>query len=164
MESSVVRGEQRAGGRMTLGHRVASILRWLFRRNEIEQEMDDELQAFVDMAAADNVRDGASPADARRMAVLDLGGVEQTKERVRSARYGAWLDEVARDVRSALRVCARSPGFSAVVVITLALGVGANTAIFSVINALMLRSLPVREPEQLVEPLFKYPRDLRLNS
>jgi hypothetical protein len=90
--------------------------------------------------------------------------LEQTKERVRSARYGAWLDEVAQDVRYALRMCARSPGFGAVVVITLALGIGASTAIFSVINVLMLRSLPVREPEQLVEPLFKYPRDPRLND
>jgi len=149
---------------MILLHRLASIVRWLVHRNGAEQDLDDELQAFVDMAAADNVRDGAAPVDARRIAVLDLGGVEQTKERVRSARYGAWLDEVARDVRYALRMCARSPSFSAIVVITLALGIGANTAIFSVINALMLRSLPVREPGQLVEPLFKYPRDPRLNS
>src|SRR5437879_1177750 len=143
---------------MTFLHRLASIVRWLVHRNSAEQDLDDEVHAFVDMAAADRMREGASPADARRMAVLDLGGVEQTKEGVRSARYGAWLDEIGRDVRYAVRTCARNPGFSAIVVLTLAFGIGANTAIFSLVNALILRSLPVRHPEQLVEILFKYPR------
>jgi len=64
---------------MILLHRLASIVHWLVHRNGAEQDLDDELQAFVDMAAADNVRDGAAPVDARRIAVLDLGGVEQTK-------------------------------------------------------------------------------------
>src|SRR4051812_45773153 len=80
-----------------------------------------------------------------------------------AGRRGAWLDDVWRDVRYALRMFARNPGFSAVVVTTLALGVGANTAIFSLVDTLMFRSLPVRQPEQLVELLFKYPRDPRLN-
>jgi predicted permease len=75
-----------------------------------------------------------------------------------------WLDELCGDLRYAFRTSIRSPGFSTVVVATLALGIGANTAIFSVINALMLRSLPVYAPEQLVEPLFKYPKDPRLND
>jgi predicted permease len=148
---------------MTLPHRLASILRWIVSRDRAEQDLHDDVQAFVDMAAADKMRDGASPAEARRSAVIDLGGVEQTKERVRSARHGAWLDDVGRDVRYALRTCARSPGFTSVVVITLALGIGANTAIFSLVDTLMLRSLPVRQPERLVELLFKYPRDPRLN-
>jgi len=148
---------------MTLLHRVASILRWIVRRDDAEQDLRDEMQAFVEMAAADKMRDGASAAEAQRMAVLDLGGVEQTKERVRAGRHGAWLDDVGRDIRYALRTFARNPGFSAVVVTTLALGVGANTAIFSLVDTLMLRSLPVRQPEQLVELLFKYPRDPRLN-
>jgi putative ABC transport system permease protein len=145
-------------------HRLASTVRWLVHRNSHEQDLKDEIQAFVDMAAADRMRDGTPPDDARRMAVLDLGGVEQTKERIRSARYGAWLDEIERDIRYAVRTCARNPGFSAVVVLTLALGIGANTAIFSLVNALILRSLPVRHPEQLVEMLFKYPGDPRMNN
>jgi predicted permease len=136
---------------MTFLHRLASIVRWLVHRHRAEQDLDDELHAFVDMAAVDRLRDGASPADARRMAVLDLGGVEQTKERVRSARYGAWLDDIARDVRYALRMCARSPGFSAVVIITLALGIGANTAIFSLWYTVLHASLPrVDDPTGLV--------------
>jgi len=135
---------------MTLIHRFASILRWLVHRNRAEQDLNDELQAFVDMAAADKVRDGAPPTEARRLAVLDLGGIEQTKEHVRSARHGAWLDEVGRDVRYALRMCARNPGFSAIVIITLALGIGANTAVFSVVDAVLLRPLAYTEPERLV--------------
>src|SRR5438552_17152488 len=85
------------------------------------------------------------------------------KERVRTGRHGAWLDDLGRDLRYAFRICSRNPGFSAVIIITLALGIGANTAIFSLVDTLMLRSLPVRQPEQLVELLFKYPRDPRLN-
>jgi len=82
---------------------------------------------------------------------------------VRASRSGAWLDDLRRDLRYGLRICSRNPGFSAVIIITLALGIGANTAIFSLVDTLMLRSLPVRQPEQLVELLFKYPRDPRLN-
>ena len=135
----------------TLVHRIVSIFYWLIRRKKVDQELNDELETFVQMAAADQIRDGASPEEARRLALIHLGGVEQAKERVRTARHGAWLDEVGRDVRYAARNCASNPGFTIVVVLTLALGIGANTAIFSLIDALMLRSLPVRDPQQLVQ-------------
>jgi predicted permease len=135
---------------MMLLHRIASVLRWLIYRGRAEQDLNDELQAFIDMAAADKIRDGASPVEARRMAVLHLGGVEQVKDRVRTARHGAWLDEVGRDVRYGFRVCARNPGATAVAVMTLALGIGANTAIFSLADAVVLRQLPVSDAEDLV--------------
>lgn len=135
---------------MTLLHRLASIWRWMVRRDQAEQDLDDEMRAFVEMAVADNVRDGMTAADARRRAVLDLGGVEQAKERVRADRHGAWLDHVARDVRYALRTCARNPAFSVVVVITLALGIGMTTAVFTVVNGVLLRPLPYRDPDRLV--------------
>ena len=135
---------------MTLLHRLASILRWIVGRDKAEHDLDDEMRAFVEMAAADKMRNGASAADARRMAVLDLGGVEQTKERVRAGRHGAWLDSVGRDVRYALRTCARNPAFSVVVVITLALGIGMTTAVFTVVNGVLLRPLPYRDPDRLV--------------
>jgi hypothetical protein len=77
-------------------HRLASVVRWTVHKDQAERDLNDELEAFVDMAAADGMREGKGSAEARRGAVLDLGGVEQTKGRVRSARHGAWLDEVGR--------------------------------------------------------------------
>jgi putative ABC transport system permease protein len=136
---------------VTLLHRLASVLRWIVSRNRSEIDLNDELQAFLDMAAADRARDGVGPAEARRLAALELGGIEQVKERVRVARHGGWIDEIGRDVRYAVRNSASNPGFTIVVVLTLALGIGANTAIFSLIDAVMLRSLPVRDPQRLVQ-------------
>jgi len=120
---------------MTLLHRLVSIVRWLVRRNQAERDLNDELEAFVDMAAADQIRDGATLAEARRRAALQLGGLEQAKERVRGGRHGAWLDVVGRDVRYGLRQVRRNPAFSAIAIATLALGIGGTTAMFSVFDA-----------------------------
>ncbi len=139
---------------MTLLHRLASVVRWIIRRDQAERDLNDEMQAFVELSAAEKVRDGIPPARARRLAVLELGGVEQTKERVRTSRHGAWLDEAAQDVRYAVRVFRGHPGFTFVIVLTLALGIGANTAIFSLIDALTLRWLPVRDPQELVQVML----------
>jgi putative ABC transport system permease protein len=134
---------------MTWLHRLASILTWSFNRDRAEQQLDSELQTFVDMSAAEKVRDGIAPAEARRLARLELGGIEQAKERVRTARHGASLDEVGRDVRYALRMFAAHRTFTAIVVLTLALGIGANTAIFSIVDGLLLRRLPVKDADRL---------------
>ena len=142
---------------MTLLHRLVSIARWILRREHSERDLDAELQAFIDLSAADKTREGVALADARRLAVLEIGGVEQVKERVRTGRHGGTLDEIGRDIRYAFRMLTRNPGFSAVVVVTLALGIGANTAIFSLIDALMLRSLPVRNPHELVQLTMRLP-------
>ena len=135
---------------MTLLHRLASIVRWIFRRNQAERDLNDELQTFVDMAAADEIRDGATGAEARRRAAVQLGGMEQAKERVRGARHGAWLDVAGRDVRYGLRQVRRNPAFSAIAIATLALGIGGTTAMFSVFDAVLVRPLPYADADRLV--------------
>jgi putative ABC transport system permease protein len=135
---------------VTLLHRLMSILRWWLRRQKAERDLNDELQTFVEMAAADHVRDGSTPAEARRQAILELGGLEQAKERVRTGRHGAWLDSLGQDVRYGLRQVRRSPGFSAIAIATLALGLGLTTAIFGVFNAVLLRPLSYPNPERLM--------------
>jgi putative ABC transport system permease protein len=135
---------------MKLLHRLVSVVRWIAHRDKAEQGLHDELQSFVDMAAADQVRDGAPPADARRLAMLQLGGVEQAKERVRTARHGAWVDEFGRDVLHGLRQLRRAPVFAITVIVTLALGIGANTLAFSIVHAVLVRELPYRNPDRIV--------------
>lgn len=136
---------------MSLFNRLRSILSWTVRRSRAEARLDEEIETFLDMSAADKMRDGVPPEEARRLARLELGGAEQVKEAVRTYRHGALLDECGRDLRYALRMFARNPAFTAVILLTLALGIGANTAIFSLIDALMLRSLPVSKPHELVQ-------------
>jgi predicted permease len=130
--------------------RLASIAGGMFRRRRAEAQLDEELRVYLDMAAAEKVRGGQTSEDARREAALDLGGLEQAKERVRTERHGWRLDEIGRDLRYGSRLFLRSPGFTAVVLVTLALGIGANTATFSLLDALLLRTLPVRNPQELL--------------
>ena len=142
---------------MKLLHRLRSVVHWILRRSEAEQRLDDELQSFLDMSVAEKIADGLSPADAHRLARLELGGVEQVKEHVRTERHGAGLDEVVRDIRYACRLFLRNPAFTCTVVLTLALGIGANTAIFTLIDALMLRWLPVHAPQELLQVSLQSP-------
>jgi predicted permease len=135
---------------MTILHRLASVVRWMVSRTKAETDLNDELQTFVDMAAADHVRNGATPAEARRQAMLQVGGVEQAKERVRTDRHGAWLDAVGRDVRHGLRQVRRDPAFSTVAIATLALGIGGITAMFSAFDAVLIRPMPYTDADRLV--------------
>ncbi len=132
-------------------HRLRSIVHWIVHRSAAEQRLDDELQSFLDMSVAEKIADGRSPAEARRLARLELGGVEQVKEHVRTERHGGRLDEISRDMLYGLRLFNSNRSFTCTVVLTLALGIGANTAIFTLIDALTLRWLPVREPQKLLQ-------------
>src|SRR5690242_1717269 len=127
----------------------ATRLAALFHKRQLEREMDEEMRAHLEMLAEENVRRGMSREKAHCAALRDFGGIEQTREAYREQRGISMLEKFIQDVRYGLRKLAKNPGFTAVVVLSLALGIGANTAIFSLIDAVMLKMLPVMEPERL---------------
>jgi putative ABC transport system permease protein len=149
---------------MTILAWVKSLSRNLFRKQRANDELDDEVRGYVEILAEEKMRAGMNPEEARRAARIELGGVEQVKESVREIRAGVWLETFVQDLRYAARMLRRTPGFTAIAVLTLGLGIGANTAIFSFIDAVLYKPLPVKSPEQIVDIYnFEGKNDIDIN-
>ena len=123
----------------------------LFRKQRREKDLDAEMDSHLQLHIEDNLRAGMNAAEARRQALMKLGGVEQTKEMVRDRRGLPLLDTLLQDLRFAFRMLLKNPGFTAIAILTLVVGIAATTAIFSVVYGVLLRPLPYPNPDQILQ-------------
>ncbi|HEV8215307.1 MAG TPA: ABC transporter permease, partial [Gemmatimonadaceae bacterium] len=142
---------------MSLFTHLRSSVRNVAGRSAVEQELDAELESYIDLLTAEYIKAGAAPEEARRAALIKVGGVEQVKDRVRDERPGMMFENALRDLRYGFRLMRRSPGFATIAVVTIALGIGATSAIFSVINAVALKPLPYPAADRLQYITSQFP-------
>src|SRR5687768_4939872 len=130
--------------------RLVSLWRNLRHRDRVERDLDDEMHATLDLLIDEKVAAGLEPREARRRAMIELNRIEPIKEQVRDIRTGMLIDTLIQDVKYAWRHMRRAPGFAAAAILTLAFGIGANTAMFTMLNAIALKRLAIADPDQLL--------------
>jgi putative ABC transport system permease protein len=148
---------------MSMVSRLRKLVANLIRRDRVERDLDDEVRAHISMLVDEKIASGLTPEQARRDALMEFGGVDQVKEQVRDVRMGSIIEQVWQDTRYALRMLRKNPTFTAIVVITLALGIGVNTAIFSLVDGILFRPLPYAQPDRLIK-LVQSQRQLGLEN
>ncbi len=141
-----------------------TLCRNLLTKKRVDQELEEELRSYVELVAHEKVRCGTEAERALREARRDLGNVETVKESIRDIRKGVYVDTFIQDLRYAVRTLTKNPGFSVVAVLTLALGIGANSTMFTVVNSVLLKPLPYPEPERILTLWERQPSDGTLGT
>src|SRR5690242_5756956 len=134
---------------MALGRSISRLWHTLFRSRQLDDEVDEELRAHLEELVERNIRAGLHPIEARRGAMAEMGGLTSIRRDIQRVRIGAGIDALWQDFRVACRSLIRKPAFAAVAIVTFALGIGANTAIFSLVNATLIQPLPYKDSGQL---------------